>query len=184
MTGTRVTVHRIDADPADVVEGPALERLMAHDPSVDVRLWRTILGFLPSDRLRTHLAVNQAAWPSSSELLNAVAECPATSALLEALPADGWIDTERQWREAEAADQARADDGSPTVFVWRRPLVRLGMHVAVSSDAPLPHDAADRMAALFGPVLTLQTVDHGITFVTAGTPQDVEARIAGAMAPD
>lgn len=184
MTGPSVTVHRIDADPVDVPDGPTLARLREHRPATDATQWRQIVDFLPSARLRTHVGINEKGWPSSSDLLAEIGECGATTALLDLLPDDGWLDHEWQWADAERADQARADPGDPTILLWRRPLVRLGALITVQGERALPRDMSARLESAFGAVLPLERGPASITFVARGMPQDVEARIGIMLTPE
>lgn len=181
MTIIGIAIHRIDADPVDCPDGETLALLAERGLVIEPATWKVITGFLPDDRQRTRVRLNQKDWPSASEYLAAMADAEDVASLIQRLPSDGWLDRRDDWAAAERQDNDRAGKGLDRMLDWHRPLVRLGAHIRVTSDEPLADDATDRIIDEFNEVLILDRQAQEICFVLRGTPQDVESRTAAAL---
>lgn len=181
MTAIGIEIHRIDADPVDCPMDEILGRLAKRGLHIHARTWQLMTGFLPADRQRTRVRLNQKNWPSASEYLAAMADSEPVSSFIQKLPPDGWVDRREDWEAAELHDHERVNEGGERMLDWHRPVVRLGVHVRLTSGTPLPDDAADRIIKEFGDVLVIELGAHEMAFALRGAPQDVESRLATAL---
>jgi len=169
------TVH-IDAAPAGDHPGDGWRRAMEDAPWLTV-LHRKQFESLHADAARTQTTIlrgNHDEWDSMSSYMAEMGRDESARLIMAAMRNGSVAFTRRSRYEAEEALEM---ERPVTLFVWERPLVRLGSHVVIGTTERMDETTTGQIDEEFGRVVFTRIDDDVISFLTPGIQRYVAQRI-------
>ena len=176
------SVH-IDACPSDDVAGEGWRRAVIDAPWLTDEHRRKFEDLHPAAThpQRTILRRNHEAWDSMSSYMAEMAQDEDARRIMAGMT-NGSIALTR--RSQYAAEEVLEGARPVTLFIWERPLVRLGSHIVAEIDQQIGEDEMGAMDVEFGGVVLTRSDDRVLSFLTSGIQPYVAQRLDAILTPE